>query len=130
MLGLKQEELAKLADISLQYLSYIETNKRKPSLDVLERIAAALKVPVGLLLIKNLEEEPDMDNPTMSTLNRLLIDLLFKLRKSGNEGTIPTDAKTNSKRGKKIPVATTSNDVKAKSKHPKGVTMEMSDQKK
>ena len=42
--GLSQEELAEKADINRTYLSQLEHNKSSPTLDVVERIAAALGV--------------------------------------------------------------------------------------
>ena len=155
MLGLKQEELAERTKITLQYLSNIETNKKKPSLDVLEEIATALNVSVGLLFLENLEEVPDEDNPTMGSLNNMLVKLLIQLKSGGNNKLAQeTNAKgkrikgdsaviTNKMR-KAMPspvlasrtraAAASSNNVKvkakAKSKHQKAPTVEMSDHKK
>jgi DNA-binding XRE family transcriptional regulator len=42
--GLSQQETAEKAGISVPYLSQLETNKRKGSLDVLSAIAQVLKV--------------------------------------------------------------------------------------
>jgi DNA-binding XRE family transcriptional regulator len=42
--GLSQQEVAEKADISIPYLSQLETNKRKGSLDVLSTIAKVLHV--------------------------------------------------------------------------------------
>ncbi len=42
--GLSQQEVAENAGISVPYLSQLETNKRKGSLEVLSAIAKALKV--------------------------------------------------------------------------------------
>ncbi|MEW5828964.1 MAG: helix-turn-helix transcriptional regulator [Chloroflexota bacterium] len=42
--GLSQQETAQKAGISVPYLSQLETNKRKGSLDVLTAIAKALRV--------------------------------------------------------------------------------------
>lgn len=42
--GLSQQELSKKVGISVPYLSQLETNKRKGSLDVLAAMAKALKV--------------------------------------------------------------------------------------
>jgi DNA-binding XRE family transcriptional regulator len=42
--GLSQQEVAKSAGISVPYLSQLETNKRKGSLEVLSAIAKVLKV--------------------------------------------------------------------------------------
>jgi transcriptional regulator with XRE-family HTH domain len=49
--AMTQEELAKRAKVSRGYLAALEAgHRRNPSIAVLERIAKALKVPVGRLL--------------------------------------------------------------------------------
>lgn len=45
-----QEQLAEAAEISQSYISRIEQGKEKPSLELLERIAVALDVPVVALM--------------------------------------------------------------------------------
>ena len=49
--GLSQQELAEQAGISVPYLSQLETNKRKGSLDVLSAIAKTLKVSLDLIVL-------------------------------------------------------------------------------
>lgn len=48
--GLTQEQLAFDAEIDLTYMGGIERGRRNPSLMVMVRIAAALKVPLPRLL--------------------------------------------------------------------------------
>lgn len=48
--GWTQEQLAFEADIKRAYLSEIEGGKRNPTLDVVEKIAVALGVPVWHLV--------------------------------------------------------------------------------
>lgn len=49
--GLTQEDLAERAEISQAYVTSLETGaKKNPSLDILKRVAKALKVKVGELL--------------------------------------------------------------------------------
>jgi len=48
--GLKQRELAKLADIDHTYISGIERGRRNVSLHILLRLSAALEVPLSCLL--------------------------------------------------------------------------------
>ena len=48
--GLSQEDLADLAHLHPTYLSGIENGRRNPTLDVLERLAAALGVEAPVLL--------------------------------------------------------------------------------
>ncbi len=47
--SLSQQELADMADISVPYLSQLETGRRKGSLEVLTEIAKALKVSLDNL---------------------------------------------------------------------------------
>ena len=47
--GLSQERVAELLDISPNYLSGIECGRENPTLDLLLRLAAALKVDVAAL---------------------------------------------------------------------------------
>lgn len=48
-LDLSQEELGARASVHQTYLSQVEGAKRNPSVDVLERIASALKVDISEL---------------------------------------------------------------------------------
>lgn len=47
---LTQDTLCDKADISQYYLSQIENGRRKPTLDILNKIATALNIPIYLLL--------------------------------------------------------------------------------
>ena len=51
---LSQEQLAELTDSSPQYISHIETARKRPSLEMLVRIANALNVSVDQLIADNL----------------------------------------------------------------------------
>jgi transcriptional regulator with XRE-family HTH domain len=44
--GLTQEELAEKAGISRAYMGYIEQGRNAPSLEILEKIANLLKLPL------------------------------------------------------------------------------------
>jgi transcriptional regulator with XRE-family HTH domain len=52
---LSQAELANRAAISVSYLSLLEREKRDPPLSTLRRIAAALRIPLELLLFLGAE---------------------------------------------------------------------------
>ncbi|MEW5907030.1 MAG: helix-turn-helix transcriptional regulator [Elusimicrobiota bacterium] len=45
--ALSMEKLAELAGISTSFLAYIETKRKKASLETVEKIAAALRIPVA-----------------------------------------------------------------------------------
>jgi transcriptional regulator with XRE-family HTH domain len=48
-IGLSQADLAEKVGVSVSYISLIEKNKRDPPLSTVERVAAALGVPVTVL---------------------------------------------------------------------------------
>ncbi|RYC30308.1 XRE family transcriptional regulator [Lichenibacterium minor] len=56
--GLSQERLAADAAVNRGYLGGLEQQTENPTLDILDRIAAALSVPVGELL-----REPEAGEP-------------------------------------------------------------------
>lgn len=68
--GLTIEDLAGAAGISVSFLAYLETNKKKPSLATLAKIAAALNVTVAELFDKN--TAPNITGEKQRTLNRIL----------------------------------------------------------
>lgn len=45
--GLTMEKLAELSGISTSFLAYIETKRKKASLETIEKIATALRLPVA-----------------------------------------------------------------------------------
>jgi transcriptional regulator with XRE-family HTH domain len=76
--GLRQSELAERMPVSASQLSLIEAGKRKPSLRVVNSLAAAVGIPAALvsLLAANpveVEAKPDED---ISDLARALLRLL------------------------------------------------------
>jgi transcriptional regulator with XRE-family HTH domain len=48
--NMKQAELARLANISVSYLSLLEQGKRDPNFTTVTDIAAALNIPVSILV--------------------------------------------------------------------------------
>jgi transcriptional regulator with XRE-family HTH domain len=54
--GWNQKKLSYMAKISQGYLSTIEKGKKQPSMDKLERIAEALKIPAPFLVFYSIEE--------------------------------------------------------------------------
>lgn len=55
--GYSQERLAEAVDLSTSYISEIENGKKRPSMKSLEKIAAALGVPLAALL----DDGPDVE---------------------------------------------------------------------
>lgn len=48
--GLTQEDLAERADVSVRFISLLETGKRQPSLSALAAISAGLEIPMSALI--------------------------------------------------------------------------------
>ncbi|HBL6967204.1 TPA: helix-turn-helix transcriptional regulator, partial [Morganella morganii] len=48
--GISKTELAKRADLSKSYLSRIANNERIPNLETLEKICAALQIPLSVFI--------------------------------------------------------------------------------
>ncbi|MBU5677742.1 helix-turn-helix domain-containing protein [Alkaliphilus sp. MSJ-5] len=52
---ISSKELADIVDVSPTHISYVINNKRQPSLDLLEKLAAALEVSVDDLFKKDID---------------------------------------------------------------------------
>ncbi|MEZ6032052.1 MAG: helix-turn-helix transcriptional regulator [Planctomycetaceae bacterium] len=78
--GLSQGELAKIASLSVPYLSLIEADKRHPSMPVLERMSASLGVPALFLIRQSMSTanasvlgaESDAETGIQSAINGLV----------------------------------------------------------
>ncbi|QDV73033.1 helix-turn-helix domain-containing protein [Botrimarina mediterranea] len=75
--SLKVSELAKLSEVSVPYISLVESGDRQPSIEVLKRIAAKLGVPSDALLILGMNDDTlkSADKRTADltdTVNRLM----------------------------------------------------------
>lgn len=68
--GLTIEDLADAAGISTSFLAYLETNKKKPSLVTVTKIARALNIAVSELF--NEKDIPNIEGEKQKALNRLL----------------------------------------------------------
>lgn len=55
--NMSQADLAKLADISVSYLSLLERGKRDPNLSTVQNIATALNVPFSILMFLAAEKD-------------------------------------------------------------------------
>jgi transcriptional regulator with XRE-family HTH domain len=75
---LSQAELALRSEISTSYLSLLERDKRDPPLSTLTRIAAALRVPLELLLFLGAEgsELGSLDRELAGQLAYTVLELL------------------------------------------------------
>ena len=91
--GLTQSLLADFTDSSPQYISHIETGRKKASLDILVRIANVLNISMDRLLGRtinnNLDESGAIINELLSGCNSfertVMIDVAVSLRDSLKE---------------------------------------------
>ncbi len=49
--GLTQEDLAERAEVSVRFISFLETGKRQPSLSAIAAVSAGLGIEMSALLI-------------------------------------------------------------------------------
>ena len=74
--GIKQKELAEKINISHNYLSAVENDKKEPSLVFLNKLSKFFEVPLILLLIENLDA---------SSMSEKQMDLFLKFKDIVNE---------------------------------------------
>lgn len=55
--GLRQNELARLSNVSQTYLSQVENNQKDVTLKTLNRISEAMDIPTPILVFYSLEAE-------------------------------------------------------------------------
>jgi len=70
---MKQRELAGKIGVAPNYLSMLEANKRQPSLEILERLAAELTVPAGLFLLWTEADRQDLKPSKLRQVRELLV---------------------------------------------------------
>jgi transcriptional regulator with XRE-family HTH domain len=74
---LKQAELAERAGISTSYLCLLERDKRDPGLAVIQRLATALQLPLGVLVFLAMDQsEFGLSADMVKGLSCLAVDLL------------------------------------------------------
>jgi len=71
---LSQGQLAERADIDRSYLSLIESGKRQPTIDTVEKLAQALKMPFHLLSLLGSEAD-DVQNANSEQIESLSLAL-------------------------------------------------------
>lgn len=76
--GMTLSSLSEKTGFSSSYLSMVESEKRKPTLDALEKISSALSLPLPLLVFLAAEkgELKGLDNTSVSRLSGTVLDLL------------------------------------------------------
>jgi transcriptional regulator with XRE-family HTH domain len=77
--GIKQKDLADRLDISPNYLSLVENDRREPSISFLRDFAREIAIPLGLLFL-----DVDSDLSEVSPEERALLlriqDLIFQIQ--------------------------------------------------
>lgn len=87
---LSQGQLADQAEIDRSYLSLIESGKRQPSVETIEKIAVALKLPFHLLSLLGSEDQ-DIKKASPGQIESLSLALTkLLLQVSSDEGSEPT----------------------------------------
>jgi len=91
--GLKQKHLADRLDVSSNYLSLVENDRREPSISFLKSLASEIGVPLGLLF---LEVEGDITerSPEERAILIRIEDLVFQLQQIRLQSEINDDNKT------------------------------------
>ncbi len=76
--GLKQAELANLAEISVSHLCLLEKDKRDPSLSAVNSISKALEIPVSVLvfLASQYEEIKELNQKQVDDLSRGIMGIM------------------------------------------------------
>ena len=73
--NITQRQIAKQLDVSANYLSLIESDRRDPSLAFLNRLAGALKVPVAMLFVFQGEPIPGVPSSDLTKLREMLLQI-------------------------------------------------------
>jgi transcriptional regulator with XRE-family HTH domain len=100
---LSQAELADRAQIDRSYLSLIESGKRQATIETIEKISQALKMPFHLLsLLGSEEEDVQKANPgQIESLSIALTKLLMQVDADENSNPEPPAASSRSGSSKK-----------------------------
>ena len=71
--NLRQRDLASELNVSPNYLSMLEANRRVPSVTFLKRIASRLQVPAGLFLLWSEGNTSNLSKKQLDQVRELLI---------------------------------------------------------
>jgi len=98
--GFTQEKLAEIVGISTHYLAMLETARNFPTSDTLERLSAALEIPVYELFIidhsprEELEQlRQEIMNEINQTVNKAIKQSFAEESKKQRTHTVPPDTK-------------------------------------
>jgi transcriptional regulator with XRE-family HTH domain len=94
---LSQRQLADRAEIDRSYLSLIESGKRQPTIETIEKIAQALKMPFHLLSLLGSEAD-DVQNANPAQIESLSLALTKLLMQVNSDDSEDQTSKTTSAR--------------------------------
>lgn len=77
--GIKQKDLADRLDITPNYLSLVENDKRDPSISFLRNLASEVGIPLGLLF-HNFNGDSSEASPEEKALLLRIQDLIFQIQ--------------------------------------------------
>lgn len=83
--GLKQKDLAQKLEVSTNYLSLVENDKREPSVSFLRDLASTLNVPLGFLFL-DLEDDISKLKPEERLIFMRIKDLIWEIEKIRTSG--------------------------------------------
>ena len=83
--GFNQGKFSKAIGVTQSYLSLIENDKKKPSLDLLDRISKVVEVPVQFIVWFSVSESdvPEHKKETYRTLKPVLDTIVEGIMKDG-----------------------------------------------
>jgi transcriptional regulator with XRE-family HTH domain len=87
----RQVVLAKQVGVSPNYFSMVEANKRVPSLEFLEKVAAELEVPAGLFLLWAESERANAKPAQVKKLRDLLVRIQAIYLETDDSSKKPND---------------------------------------
>lgn len=87
--GFSQDKLAELADISSQYLATVETCRKFPTPEVLDRLAAALAIETHLLF-----EVPTTPEKALERLHQAVLTDIKQVVREAIQETLANACKT------------------------------------
>jgi transcriptional regulator with XRE-family HTH domain len=91
--GIKQKDLADRLDVSRNYLSLVENNKREPSISFLRNLAGELAIPLGLLFL-NVDSDLSEVSPEERVLLLRIQDFIFQIQQAKLNNEAADDGKS------------------------------------
>ena len=91
--GIRQKDLADRLDVSPNYLSLVENDKRDPSISFLRNMASEMAIPLGLLFL-NVDSGLSEVSPEERALLLRIQDLVFQIQQIKLHNEVADDGKS------------------------------------